>query len=89
MQPSYLPEEGRVKQHSAGSWQCALLQGRRKAGTQAERSLGEMVQGGVGGAGDGQRVRVRKYTYTKEVLGKGCRGPKRGPRSHPRYLSEV
>ena len=77
-----------MKQHSAGSWQCALLQGWRKAAIQAERSLGEMVQEGAGGAGNGQRVHVRKYTYTKEVLGKGCRGPKSGPRSHPRYLSE-
>ena len=51
-------------------------------------SLGEVVQGGAGGAGNGQWVCVRKYTHTKEVLGKGCRGPKRGPRSHPRYLSE-
>ena len=51
-------------------------------------SLGEMVQGGAGGSGDRQRVCVRKYIYTKEVLGKGCRGPKRGPRTHPRYLSE-
>ena len=46
------------------------------------------VQGVAGGAGDGQQVCVGKYTYTKEVLGKGCRGPKRGPRSHPRYPSE-
>ena len=45
------------------------------------RSLGEMVQGGTGDTGGRQRVGVRKYI-------KGCRGPKGGPRIHPRYLSE-
>ena len=77
-----------MKQHSAGSWQCALLAARVEDTMHPGCSLGEIVQGGAGGTGDGQRVCVRNYTYTKEVLGKGCRGLKRGPRSHPRYLSE-
>ena len=41
----------------------------------------KMVQGGTGDTGGRQRVGVRKYI-------KGCRGPKGGPRIHPRYLSE-
>ena len=68
----------------AGVFQGLLhkaLTDRAQGGTSSEREEnaerdppGEMVQGGVAGAGDGQRVRVRKYIVLQSKRGKprGC-----------------